>query len=120
MGQKFFVTQEEDLTTPDGTVREYLRAIQTRDHRRLGFCLHNCDEDICTQLVSRLAFFKDIEFDNVQTTTLSQTDHCAVVSCTYDQHLERQLDGERFDNHHEKTFNLTNRKGKWLIEVELQ
>ena len=105
-----------DLSTPESAVREYIKALESRDSLILSLCVTTKDEMVLAYLSGMFALAEHIEFLNIDIQVLSQNQNNAVVRTIYDLHTKKIGEDQIFQDHVDDVFKLVKRDVRWLVQ----
>jgi len=102
-------------STPEGTVRNYLSAMQSKDVERMAACCTGQEkEDILETGQDMFSGVNTIRISNIDIEVVSQSEDEATVEATY--HIKMTMEGGTYEDDDSGSADLVKMDGKWYIE----
>lgn len=102
-------------STPEGTVRNYLSAMQSQDVERMAACSTGQEkEDILETGQDMFSGVNTIRISNIDIEVVSQSEDEAMVEATY--HIKVTMEGGTYEDDNYASADLVKIGGKWYIE----
>lgn len=102
-------------STPEGTVRNYLSAMQSQDVERMAACSTGQEkEDILDTGQDMFSGVNTIRISNIDIEVVSQSEDEAMVEATY--HIKVTMEGGTYEDDNYGSADLVKIDGKWYIE----